>query len=277
MGDIKKLKTFLNFDLQFNRSGRLKLDYSGPPFGAPKRKTRTKTDIFVDDFIDTLMESNCSVTDKIWSIRCLSHQLILSPSQVRKILFAFPNPHVKRSPKLLGTMPSEIAEPIAKAGRKQLWWIIRQVMKKPGLADIAKGKKALQKSTFSMNFDSPRAEVFVCLFNRCVDPPKLCTRACLYDPALFTPDCAKALCQRLGLLRTFDAMGCCTPWRRYSLPTECDDRPGTTLSERPVSQEDSVRPKSQEEQKRQDKSEHREAKAARFKALDLLRKRIASG
>merc|ERR1712125_265033 len=81
-------------------------------------------------------------------------------------------------------------------------------MKNGGLS----GKKVFD-SSFQEEYSNPRVEAFICVFNRCLDWPRLCSMDCLNNGQLFSIEDADGIRRRLGLLRTFDALGCCRPWR----------------------------------------------------------------
>lgn len=106
------------------------------------------------------------------------------------ILRAFPNPFTKRT-------------------KRELKQLMKDVGKQSRLAVQARGEKKVCLSAFDFNVDNPRVEVFVCLFNRCHDPPALCTHECLLDRELFTPNCVTKIRDRLGWARTHDALFCC--------------------------------------------------------------------
>jgi len=112
-----------------------------------------------------------------------------------------------------------IPNPNTRCATSKLKDTVRTKVVKAKLYDVARGLTRQCTSAFAHEAANPRAEAFVCLFNRCNNTPSLCTHECLYDPALFTAECAKLLKERLGYCRTFDAMNCCMPWHSiYGLP-----------------------------------------------------------
>jgi hypothetical protein len=70
-------------------------------------------------------------------------------------------------------------------------------------------KRTVMTSAFQYKFENCSADMFVAIFNRCHDQPRLCTMECLYDRSLFTPACHQYIREKLGVNRTFDALQCC--------------------------------------------------------------------
>lgn len=69
-----------------------------------------------------------------------------------------------------------------------------------------------QLSAFQVVFDNARAECFVLLWGRCMDTASLCTYDGFWDPSFLTYQDAKDLSNRLGHMRTMDAMNVCRPY-----------------------------------------------------------------
>lgn len=158
-------------------------------------------------------------------------------------------------------------------------------MKKPSLADLAMGHKKLTTSAFSRDFENPRIEAFVCLFNRCFEWHLLCSHECLYNPSLFTLNCAQIIRQRLGVLRTFDVQYCCRPWRLTLAMPEASDAmlpPGGPGHEDPLLHTGSISASSHSLASTSKSlgtlaTTKGAAKANRFAQLAVLRKSIEAG
>merc|ERR1712232_483705 len=104
------------------------------------------------------------------AIKSIAYHLVLSMPQVYQLCAAFPNPAVQ-----------------------------------PEQQRLLRGLT----SAFQYRFENCRVEIFVSLFNRCNDPPTLCSHDCLHDASLFTQACVTTIRARLGYCRTFDALNCC--------------------------------------------------------------------
>jgi hypothetical protein len=173
--------------------GCLTLDYVGAPHCAPKRKSETATETFISDIVETLQGSMCSQEDKLMALRSISCQLVLTVAQVNSLSAIFPAP-------LVSTCS---AEPTIRD---------RQFSRmKTTRMDALAGRPRERSSAFQFRFARCRVETFVCLFNRCVDPPLLCNSECLTDPSLFSPGCISEVCERLGRIRTFEVFDCSEP------------------------------------------------------------------
>eukprot|EP00928_Gymnodinium_smaydae_P032687 TRINITY_DN23607_c0_g3_i3.p1 TRINITY_DN23607_c0_g3~~TRINITY_DN23607_c0_g3_i3.p1 ORF type:complete len:1386 (+),score=306.62 TRINITY_DN23607_c0_g3_i3:278-4435(+) len=192
----KVLRTCADVDLANCRHGILHVDYASPPCASPSRKAARTTDIFFDDVLDALQSSCCSHSDRVSALRHISEHLVLSSQQVLRLVNVFPDSD--------GTVRSP----------KYLWQLVRKVLKRPGLAEVARGDRRIQPSCFGgREFESVRAEALVLLFNRCCESWALCTADCIYDWRLFSRPRAREIRERLGRLRTHDVLKCCEPWR----------------------------------------------------------------
>jgi hypothetical protein len=186
--------------------GILSFDYvSAAPCGL-KRKAQASSDEFVSSITSALEQSRCSAEDKLMALRSISRHLVLTPMQVRSLCTIFPNPSVRSPPQLNQTLSQE-----RKANRLETY-----------RREAFGGGRNLT-SAFQFRFAKCRVEAFVCLFNRCVDPPMLCNSECLMNTALFSPGCVYEMFERLGRIRTFDVLNC-------SSPMTADITPSTTSS-----------------------------------------------
>jgi hypothetical protein len=111
----------------------------------------------------------------------------------------FPDPEVSEAGKSV-TRGSNASSTTGAGGRKKLTRLETTRLEAMGSTQ--------RKSAFQWKFQKVRVEAFVSLFNRCVEPPMLCTPECLYRETLFGSDGVAEICKRLGRMRTFDALHC---------------------------------------------------------------------
>jgi len=171
--------------------GAVSLDYVSPPHYAPKRNDDTTSDEYLSQLKDAFRTSPCAVEDKVLALRSIAHNFTLSPKQIHDMCAVFPNPNVRRS--ILGI------------SREQ------QLSLEASSIAMKYDVEGALGSAFFCNMSNPRIEMFVLLFTRCVEPPTLCTYECLYDNALFSREDSKEIVNRLGHIRTMDAIHCCRP------------------------------------------------------------------
>lgn len=112
------------------------------------------------------------------AFRTVSHHMVFTVTQVFRICRALPNPR----------------------------WLEALGEASPGAPSV---KRTVMKSAFQYKFENCSADMFVAIFNRCHDQPRLCTQECLYDRSLFSPACVQYIREKLGVIRTFDALQCC--------------------------------------------------------------------
>jgi hypothetical protein len=182
--ESKAIKDFMAFAIP--DSGFLSLDYVSPPHCAPQRSTGTATNILVGDVIEALNDSVCCAEDKYEALRLISPHLILTAAQVQRLCDLFPNPH-------------------ARVSKRRSLIIFREVVKCQWARNEARGEHMV--SAFKLHLNC-RVEIFVCLYNRCIDAQELCTHEHLYDANMFAPMDAVQIRDRLGHSRTFDCLHC---------------------------------------------------------------------
>ncbi|CAK0849522.1 unnamed protein product [Prorocentrum cordatum] len=176
------LKSLQLFQVPANpMAGSLNLDYASPPHSAPRLADPATADAVVTQLIAAMTASECSPEDKIMAFRTVSQHMVFTVVQVSRLCRALPNP---RRPEGMGDVA---------------WRMTRSL----------KNRRTAMTSAFQYKFWNCSADMFVAIFNRCHDQPRLCTPECLYDRSLFTPACTQHIRERLGVFRTFDALQCC--------------------------------------------------------------------
>jgi len=190
--DKRTPKNFIDFPLP--EVGHLTLDYVSPMCFCPKRKATPTTEELVAEIADTFYFSKVGPHDKVMALRFISTELVLTKMQIVEILKTFPNPLAKKCRSMRRNALNDSRT----------------------LNDDEQEQQVVRQSAFGLELPNPRIAAFVLLFNRCCDPPTLCTETCLLDRSLFSVACAKELQDRLGWQRTFDARYCHTPMRGKS-------------------------------------------------------------
>jgi hypothetical protein len=171
--------------------GILTLDYV---CAAMQRQPATATESLMSGILRTIAQSECSHEDTVSALRSISWQLVFAPAQVASLCSAFPKPQAQN------------ALPDGRYGRTDFKMLM----------PVSDGPVLPVLSAFQFKFWKYRVEAFISLFSRCCDPPMLCTPECLYNNDVFTADCVEEVCQRLGRIRTFDALNCNVPLEQFS-------------------------------------------------------------
>jgi hypothetical protein len=189
-----------------------------------------------------MQHSSCCEEDRLMALSTVAHHLVFSLAQVRRLCLTFRGRHRVDLAALVGT-PSRVRtaspevgqhfqSPFPTGGRQHLASPSPAKQRRQEEAEAherqerlrrererreaeeAAARKRLQevsakRSAFQYHFEDCRSDAFVLLFNRCHEPPALCTDACLYDPGIFTTRCVEGLRERLGCCRTLDVLHCC--------------------------------------------------------------------
>jgi len=134
--------------------------------------------------------------------------MILHPETFKELLKIVPNKNLNK-PKPANPMArrSSLLK-FASAARKA------RMLTKMGLV--------IKESAFQYVDTNPRISMFICFFNRCINQHEICTMSCLYDhKEMFSPACCKEITERIGVLRTFDALSCHDPATNCGNRFEC--------------------------------------------------------
>lgn len=197
----KTFKSLFNFHIPTD--GALSLDYVSPIHCYPNRKkkgTEVTCDDMYNDLVDALLNSPCSVEDKVSALRLIAHHLTFTPKQVHDLMMMFPSP----SAKVVGQYDPNKAPELPTSPVSATF---------PSMPGMQMDGYLL--SAFQNHVDNGRAEVFILFFTRCVDWGDLCNYQNLWCPEVFSLNNAKKIRERLGFMRTVDIMNLGRP---YGIP-----------------------------------------------------------
>jgi len=196
--------------------GEFSFDYTEPI--RPGRSQKPQDPDTVERLVETIMSSNnCRAQAKLRAIRSVAHTLKLSPQMVVQLLKIFRGKVKFQSSRMHGSMLARTS--MAANSELDDMSFIDAPPGTVGIDDFAsgaKGKKAtfVPRCSFDQNilFDDEvngRTDMFICLFNRCTDQPRLISKEVLYNRDLMDDSDMKDIKRRLGRILTFDAMHCC--------------------------------------------------------------------
>eukprot|EP00397_Hematodinium_sp_SG-2012_P002875 GEMP01002883.1.p1 GENE.GEMP01002883.1~~GEMP01002883.1.p1 ORF type:complete len:1208 (+),score=217.73 GEMP01002883.1:331-3624(+) len=219
------------------RVGDLVFDFSSPLRLVGQQLSNTD---YIKYVCNVLKDTTCSLPGIERAMRHLSSHLVVSDETLKDIIEVLPvnapttsskRPSARSNPNidLQQLTEDESVAPATTLGNEDG----AQALSKPGTANgkraedskpgTANSKPTLSKPNTAHSLDSMaslstivsmqgecnlRVEAFICLFNRCLDNPRLTSSSVLYNKNIFQEREMREIRYRLGKLHIFDALNC---------------------------------------------------------------------
>lgn len=219
-----KLDFIWTADWNIPWDGEMSFDYT-EPIHLP-RKEKTQDPDTVVRLVETVTSNvNCRASAKLRAIRSVAHTLKLSSQMVVELMRIFKHKSQFQSSRMHGSLMARMSAQKSKTSTRVTSMEAvpedqSSVADTPqrSSADFGEVRPPTEPFAPRCSFDKAveydsdingRVELFVCLFNRCTDVPRLISREVLYNRELMDDSDMKEVKRRLGRIATFDALHCC--------------------------------------------------------------------